>query len=118
MGQAWSVVVTREPEWDQYARTEAVAALAADRYRCKSCGVAGALVPVPAEDRDWTWGDGRVFRVAAYRCLACAAETTVSRDFTRRYEQDKPAGGVLFPTDGVRFQVSEIEQEVTHGGAS
>lgn len=120
MVDAWSVIVTREPEWDDYTRAEAIASLTVDQYRCRSCGVAGALTEIPKATKHWTWGDGRKFEVLQFRCLACAAEQTVSRDFNTLHEKHKPAPGVFAPGDGVRWVVQEItdDEEVTRDGGT
>lgn len=109
MTDAWSVVVTREPEWDDYARTEAIADLEVDVTRCRSCGVEGAMVAVPSATRHWTWGDGRTFEVAQYRCLACAAMDTIRRDTETEFSKHKPTKGVYAPSDGLRLVVSPVD---------
>lgn len=117
MGDAWSVLVTREPEWDDYDRAEAVASLNVDMLRCRQCGVEGALTAIPKATRHWTWGDGRRFEVTQWRCLACAAEQTITRDFLRDHENHKPVKGVFSPTDGIRFLVNEIHNKAKEEGA-
>lgn len=120
MADAWSVVVDREPEWDDYSRAEAVASLIVDQFRCRNCGVEGALTEIPKATRHWKWGDGRKFEVTQWRCLACAAEETVRRDFLRQHEKTEPVAGSFHVTDGIRFAVTELDttQGVAHGGPS
>ena len=109
MADAWSVVVTREPEWDDYTRGEALADLEVDLARCSECGVEGAVVAVPAATRHWTWGDGRKFEVTSYRCLSCAALDTVKRDATAEAEKHKAVRGVYAPLDGLRLVVRPVD---------
>lgn len=105
MSDAWSVVVTREPEWDDYTRAEAIADLEVDRLRCSECGQEGTFEQVREADRFWTWLDGRRFLVQQFRCLACAAVDTIKRDIERENEGKKPQPGVYQPTDGLRVVV-------------
>lgn len=111
MTDAWSVVVTREPEWDDYTRAEAIADLEVDRTRCRECGVEGAFEAVPGTDRFWTWLDGRRFLVQQFRCLSCAAIDTIKRDVEAEHEGKKPQRGVYSPTDGLRIVVKAYEDE-------
>lgn len=109
MGDAWSVIVTREPEWDDYTRAEAIADLDVDSFRCKECGVEEAFVPIPQATRHWTWVDGRKFEVQQFRCLACAAIDTIKRDLQMDSENKKPTRGVFANEDGLRLIVKPYE---------
>ena len=110
MSDAWSVVVTREPEWDDYTRSEAIADLEVDRTRCPECGQEGTFEPIPTATRHWTWLDGRVFEVQQFRCLACAAVDTIRRDFEKDQEGKTPARGVYAPSDGLRLVVHPLNE--------
>jgi hypothetical protein len=111
MVDAWSVIVTREPEWDEYTRSEAIADLEVDRMRCGECGQEGTFEPVPNSTRHWTWLDGRVFEVQQFRCLACAALDTIKRDFDNDQRGKDPVKGVYAPGDGLRLVVHPLNNE-------
>lgn len=109
MTDAWSVIVTREPEWDDYTRAEAIADLEVDGLRCPECHQEDTFIPVPTATRHWTWLDGRKFEVKQYRCLACAALDTIKRDFDMENHDRKPQKGVYAPGDGLRLVVKKLD---------
>lgn len=102
----------REPEWDAYARAEAIAGIQAERYRCGSCGIPDAMVEIKNADRLVTWPDGRKFMVKQYRCMACASEQVIDRGLAEAEADHKPKSGVAAPADGRRLTVTEIHESV------
>lgn len=97
--------MTRQPEFDEYTRQEAIAAVLDDKRTCSGCGLTDQFVRVKGDDREVTWGDGRVLYVEAHRCLGCMAIDLITRDFNRRTENKKPTPGVYAPGDGIRRRV-------------
>lgn len=97
----------REPEWDDYSRAEAIAAVEAERYRCRECGAHDAMVPIPGTERDVTWPDGRRFRVEQYRCLSCASREIIDRDLAIAEAKIEPTPGRYIASDGRRITATE-----------
>lgn len=102
-------VVTREAEWDDYARAEAIAAVVAKASRCPNCGMPKSLrdgdEPLTiggAMDFQWK---GTILSVTASRCLGCAALELVQRDFQRQHESRKHVPRQYSPGDGLKWQV-------------
>lgn len=100
-------VVHREPEWDDYARAEAVALVLDDRRTCKRCGAVGAMVPLDPAELPVTWPGGRTFVVRQYRCLGCASLDLVQRDHDQAHRDHKTEPGKYAPGDGYRIAVDE-----------
>ena len=103
-------IVTREPEWDERARTEAIASVYADWGRCPKCGQSAATErdTLFRETRTWTWLDGRQWETFATRCLGCAAIETAERRWRKKYEKHTPTPGVYAPYDGVTWHVEPL----------
>lgn len=113
MADAWSTVVTREAEWDDYARSQVMALATWEAGRCSSCGNYDCLVPLKADLRHVTWGqhDGRKFAVEQYRCLACGAADIIKRDWLARHEKDEPKPGQFAAADGRQFRARPLTEE-------
>lgn len=105
-------VVTREPEWDERARTEALAAVYADWRRCPDCGLVDHSedASLARDTRLWTWLDGRQIETSAYRCLGCAAIATARHRFEKRFEKYERTVGTYAPYDGVRWRAAAVHQ--------
>ncbi len=110
MAEAWSTVVTREPEWDDYARAEAMAEYEAHRMTCRNCGLSESMRPIRKLDRYVNWGDGSRVHVKAYRCLSCMATALVERDQGNAEKDHKTPAGLFAPGDGRRFVATKIER--------
>lgn len=100
-----TTIVTRESEWDDYARSLAMALDVFEATRCPSCHNWDALVPLKASLRHVTWEqhDGRKVEVAQYRCIYCGAADLIKRDDHKRHEKDQPAAGTAGWADGRMF---------------
>ena len=103
MADAWSTVVTREPEFDDYTRSRILALAAWEARRCSTCGNYESLVPLKTDLRHVTWPDGEVFAVDQYRCLACGSAEIIKRDYQSDHEKDKPTRGQFAAGDGRMF---------------
>ena len=103
MADAWSTVVTREPEFDDYTRSRILALAAWEARRCSTCGNYESLVPLKTDLRHVTWPDGEVFAVDQYRCLACGSAEIIKRDAAKAHEKDKAITGQFAWADGRMF---------------
>jgi len=106
MADAWTVVVTREPEWDDYDRAEAIAAVYEAQTRCHRGHSPDQMVELVTAERNVRWPDGRLFRVRQFRCLGCASVEFRERESQRT--DPKPVEGVYAPSDGRRTIADEI----------
>lgn len=80
MSDAWSTIVARESEWDDYSRAEAIAGVTASRMVCKECGLPDGMVRDMERDLFVRWDEqGRKFVVEGYRCLSCASMAVADR---------------------------------------
>lgn len=113
MVDAWSTIVTREPEWDDYGRARAMALGESERLRCPTCQNYDALVPLKSDLRYVRWAEhgNRRVEVAQYRCIYCGASELVRRDWEARHEKDKPVEGRAAPGDGRMFVARPITKE-------
>lgn len=109
MADAWSTVVTREPEWDDYTRSRVLALAAWEARRCSSCGNYESMVPLKSDLRHVTWPDGQVFAVEQYRCLACGSADLIKRDWQTAHEKDKPTTGQHAAGDGRMFVARPVD---------
>jgi hypothetical protein len=100
--------VTREPEWDAFARSEALAAVHVERSTCRQCGARDSL-EVVGEPAQMTWGEHKV-EVQQYRCVTCMALDVVRRDFNEALPKDKPKKGHATPGDGMRFVATPVSE--------
>lgn len=97
----WTVV-TREPEWDDYARSEAIAAISVERATCSGCGTSNGLNRIDDEPAVFTAPDGRRFEIWNYRCGGCAGLDLVRRDHSEAHHDDKAERGHPLASDGWR----------------
>jgi hypothetical protein len=115
MADAWSTVVTREPEWDDYGRAEIYALIAYESGQCPRCGNYDVLVPQPkATDRTAEAPDGRQFDAAAYRCVSCALKDLAERVW-RQSNQGAGEPNGPHPSDGLMFVARPRREEDTNG---
>lgn len=114
MADAWSTVVTREPEFDDYTRSRILALGVYEAVRCPNCGNWDALVPLKTATRHVTWDehDGRKVEVAQFRCVFCGAADLIRRDWNAQHEKDKPTTGQAAAGDGRMFVARPIPEEV------
>ena len=115
MADAWSTVVTHEPEFDDYTRARILALAAWEARQCSACGNYESLVPLKNDLRHVTWPDGQVFAVEQYRCLACGAADLIKRDWQNDHENDKPQRGQFAAGDGRMFVSRPFDD--TDGGS-
>lgn len=100
-------VVHREPEWDDYQRSEARALVLDERRTCKRCGSTDSFEPLNPAELPVTWPGGRTFVVRQFRCLGCASLDLVQRDYDQAHKDHKPEPGKYAPGDGFRLAVDE-----------
>lgn len=93
-------VVEREPEWDDYSVSQALAYAAWRNACCGSCGQTGGFREFPSDARDVTWPDGTKVRVSVLRCLFCGAQDAVRGDWQAQHENDKRIPGQAMDADG------------------
>lgn len=117
MANAWSTVVTKHSDFDDYTRSRIFALMAWEAGKCPSCGNYDSLVELPADKRHVTWAqhDGTVLEVLQYRCLPCASKELVQRDFAEKHKDDKAAPGNFIEADGRVFIARPANE--TEGGA-
>lgn len=122
MSQAWSTIVTREPEWDDLTRSRALSLVAYDSKCCPSCATYDSMVPIKDSAREVTWPDGSVYTVKQLRCQACGASETVRRDFVEQHKDHKPVPYTASPADGLKFIIepgkpdpAPKSEEAAHG---
>lgn len=115
MADAWSTVVEREPEYDDYTRSRVMALLAWEAGRCPKCRSYDSLVPLPKELRHVTWEEhnGRKVEVAQVLCVVCGAADLVQRMWSERHAKDKPIPGQAAPADGRQFVAYPADEEVS-----
>lgn len=113
MADAWSTVVEREPEFDDYTRSRIMALHLWEAGRCPNCHNYDCLVELKSSALDYVWDDlnGERFAVRQYRCLACASADVVRRDFNTRHENHKPVAGQASPADGRMFVSRRATEE-------
>lgn len=108
-------VVSREPEWDDHSRAEALAAVQLENLTCRRCGQYMSQVMAKSEDDSpvVVWRSGKAYRVLELRCEACASLETVERDASeadkKHEKQSPPARGRAQPKDGRRFVAKETD---------
>lgn len=103
--------MTREPEWDDRARAEAIADVLDERRTCSKCGQVGLMVDVPNTERNVRWPGDRLVRVAQVRCQGCASLDILWRDFSKAHENDTPpARGLVAPGDGLRMSARLLHE--------
>lgn len=102
-------IVTREPEWDDYARAEALALLADDDRRCNECGLPMTYELIDGGPKV-TWPDGRAYQVKVLRCQGCGARDIVRRDYDRKHKAHEHVEGKASPGDGLRLSVEPSEE--------
>ena len=113
MADAWTTVVTREPEYDADSRARVLALMAWESNRCPKCHNYDSIEPVPtAEQGVVTWPNGRAFRIHQYRCQACGALEIFQRHWTAEHEKDKPFPGQAMPIDGLMTVVRPATEVV------
>lgn len=116
MADAWSTVVTREPEWDDKGRARAFALEVWEAKKCPQCGNYDTLLELPRARRFVTWHNhgGRVMDVRQYRCLACGAVDSVRRDWDKRNrKRPDPPEGQYAESDGRIFAAQPLDDEET-----
>lgn len=112
MADAWSTIVTREPEYDDITRSRVLALAAWESKRCPKCHNYGSVVSLPTTDAGLvTWPDGSAFRIHQYKCQACGALAIFERHWAAEHENDKPFPGEAMPIDGL-MSVARPAEEV------
>lgn len=112
MADAWSTVVTREPEYDDFSRSQIFALMAWESRICPSCRNFDTLVPAGKDERTAITPDGRVFEVQMHRCLACGVEELVRREWREVHKDDRPSDTGALASDGLLF-IARPEKEDT-----
>lgn len=113
MSDAWSTVVDRKSEWNDYTRDRVYALMAYEAQQCPGCGNYDTLVPLDKDLKHvtWTQHDGRKIEVRQMRCVACGAADLVKRDAAERHKDDKPATGRAAWADGRMFATRPLTDE-------
>lgn len=111
MADAWSTVVTREPEYDEHTRAQLTALQLWDAQCCPVCGNHGSLVPQGSTDRTARAPDGTRFEVLMYRCVACGIKDLASRLWREDHKEDQPTAEGALAADGLTFIVRTHTQE-------
>lgn len=96
MADAWSVVVTREPLWDDDDREAAYAVWQDDLERCPECGLPRSVCSDPEVD----WYPQRSF------CYATAARVNARRRWDKRVEGMEPDSHGRLEGDGMTIWVA------------
>lgn len=105
MSEAWSVVVTRESEWDETTRGRAIALIQAEADLCKcGCGLPMSIAHDPTQ----------AFLVDTWVCYAGRAKTRKERDWKKANSDDK--GNLRDPSieDGLHHFVTPATREDEH----
>lgn len=104
------MVVTREPEWDDYTRAEALAGVYEAERRCPRGHDPDQMIELTSAERNVRWaGEDRVFRTRMFRCLGCASIDLREREAART--DPKPVNGIYAESDGRRTIAEEIYEE-------
>lgn len=101
MAEAWSTVVTREPEWDDFSRERVEALMALDHRTCPSCQNYMTLDPQGPTSWTVTAPDGRKFVIEALRCVTCGLEEMARRQWGDQHKDDKPNASGALASDGL-----------------
>ena len=107
-------MVTRESDFDDYARSEIFALMIVKARQCPRCQNFDTLVPLTDEvnDKHTTAHNGVTFGVRQLRCVACGLSDLVERDAARATRaQPEPSPGKPAPGDGRMFIVQPIDPD-------
>lgn len=110
MADAWSTVIEREPEWDEYTQSRVLAYIAYQSRCCPSCGNYQSMVPAGEDKRTVAGPDGQVFKVQMQRCVACGLEELVRREWHAAHKDEVPNQTGALSGDGLSF-VPRPEEE-------
>lgn len=111
MADAWSTVVEREPEYDEYTRSEILGLMAWESRTCPACNNYLTVVPQGANDTHVTTADGRTFEVQMHRCVACGLEELVRREWHETHKEDAPNPTGALASDGLIFIARPKEED-------
>lgn len=111
MADAWSTVIEREPEYDDYSRSSILALMAWESRCCPKCGNYMSIVPQGNADRHVTTADGRTFEVQLHRCLPCGLEEVVRREWHDSQKNAPAIPGGALASDGLIFISRPQEEE-------
>lgn len=101
MAEAWTVEVTREPEWDDISRNEAEALYL----------YPGTLSPTGCGHTLTEAQDQRPWNVKTFVCGACRQSAIADRHYADEHEDAKPNPDGSLPTDGFAVWVEPPDTE-------
>jgi len=89
MGDAWKVVVTREPEWNERTRNLALGLSLHDRQTCPGCGLHESIRNDPEN----------LFQLEVEHCPVCRRRDTYLRTLAEQDEKADQPGKPRRPAD-------------------
>lgn len=111
MADAWSTVVTKEPEYDDFTRSQVLAMLAWESYCCPKCGNYDSMRPAGKAGPTVDGPHGETFEVQLHRCDSCGLEEMVRRQWHEAHKDDKPNFSGALASDGLIFIARPQEED-------
>lgn len=112
MADAWSTVIEREPEYDDFTRSEILALMAWESNVCPKCGNYDSMRPAGKASQHAIGPNGETFEVQFHRCSACGLEELVRREFNDAHKDDHPNASGALASDGLIFIARPHEEDI------